>query len=176
MLLNCGVGEDSWESLGLQGDQPVNPKGNQSWILRTDAEAENPILWPHDGKNWLIGKDPAAGKDWRQEKKGMTKDEMVGGHHQLDGHEFEQTLGFGDGQGGLACCSPWDHKESDTTVWLNWTDHILYPWWLRQWRICLQCRRSGFDPWHRKIPWKREWLSTPAFLHEEFHGQGRLAG
>ena len=86
----------------------IHPKGNQSWIFigRTDVEAETPILWPPDVKNWLIGKDPDAGKDWRQEEKGMTEDEMVGWHHQLDGHEFEQALGVGDGQGGLACCSP----------------------------------------------------------------------
>ena len=98
--------------------QSVNPKGNQSWIFvgRTDAEA--PILWPPDGKNWLIGKDPDAGKDWRQEK-GMTE---VGWHHQLNGQDFEQALGIGDGQGCLACCSPWGHKESDVTEQLNWTD------------------------------------------------------
>ena len=97
----------------------VNPKGNQSWIFigRTDTEA--PILWPPDGKNWLIGKDPDAGKDWRQDEKRMTEDEMVGWHHQLDGHEFEQTLGSGDGQENLAWCSPWCHKELDTTEWLN---------------------------------------------------------
>ena len=115
MLLNCGVREDSWESLGLQGDQTVNPKGNQSWIFigRTDAEA--PILWPPYVKNWFIWKDPDAGKDWRQEKKGTTENEMVGWHHQLNGHEFEQALGVGDGQGSLACCSPWGLEESDTT-------------------------------------------------------------
>ena len=91
--------------------QPVHPEGNQSWIftVRTDAETEAPILWPSDAKNWLIGKDPDAGKDWRWEEKGTTEDEMVGWHHQLDGHEFEQALGVGDGQGGLACCSPWGH-------------------------------------------------------------------
>ena len=85
----------------------VNPKGNQSWIFvgRTDAEEETPILWPPDVKNWLIGKDPDAGKDWRREEKGMTEDEMFGWHHR--GHEFEQTLGIGDGQGSLACCSQW---------------------------------------------------------------------
>ena len=101
--------------------QPVHPKGNQSWIVigRTDAEAETPILWPPDVKNWLIGKDPDAGKDWRQ-KKGAAEDEMVGWHHQLYGHEFEQALGVGDGQGSLACCGPSGHKESDTTS--NWTD------------------------------------------------------
>ena len=102
--------------------KPVNPEGNQSWIFigRTDAEAETPILWPPDAKNWLIGKDLDAGKDWRQ--KGMTEDEMVGWHHWLDRHEFEQAPGVGDGQGGLACCSPWGHKESDVTEWLNWTE------------------------------------------------------
>ena len=100
--------------------KPVNPKGNQTWVFieRTDVEAETPILWSPDAKNWLIGKDPDAGKDSRQEK-GMTEDEMVGWHHWLDGHEFEQAPGAGDGQESLACCSPWDHKESDTTE-LNW--------------------------------------------------------
>jgi len=111
---------------------PVNPKENQSWIFigRTSAEAETPILWPPDGKNWLIGKDPDAGKDWRQEQKGMTEDDMVGWHHQLNRHEFEQALGAGDGQGILACCSPWGCKELDTTERLNWIDGL--PWWLRQ--------------------------------------------
>ena len=106
--------------------QPVSPKGNQSWIFtgRTDAEAETPILWPPDVNNWHIWKDPDAGKDWRWEEKRMTEDEMVGWHHRLDGHEFEPTLGVGDGQGSLACCSPWGHKESDRTEWLNWTGLI----------------------------------------------------
>ena len=111
--------------------QPVHPKGNQFWIFigRTDAEAETPIFWPPDAKSWLIGKDPDAGKDWGQEEKGMTGEEMVGWHHQLNGHEFEWTPGVGDGQGGLACCSPWGCKESDTTVWLNWTDwDCIYFW------------------------------------------------
>ena len=104
--------------------QPVNPKGNQSWIFigRTDVEAETPILWPPDVKNWLIWKDPDAGKDLRQEEKGTTEDEMVGWHHWLNGHEFGKSLGVGDGQGGLVCCSPWGRKESDTTEQLNWTD------------------------------------------------------
>ena len=107
MLLNCGAGEDSWES-GQQEIKPVNPKGNQSWIFigRTDAEAETAILGPPDVKNWLFGKDPDAGKDWRQEEKGTTVDEMVRWHHQRNGHEFEQALGVGDGQGSLACRSP----------------------------------------------------------------------
>ena len=90
---------------------------------RTDAEDEAPILWPPD-ENWLIRKDPGAGKDWRQEK-GMTEDEMVVWHHWLDGHEFEQALGVGDGQGSLACCSPWGRKELDTTERPNWTDSLL---------------------------------------------------
>ena len=102
--------------------QSVNPKGNQSWIFigRTDTEVEASILWAPDAKNWLIGKDPDAGKDWRQEEKGMTEDEMVGWHHWLDGHK--QAPGVGDGQGSLVCCSPWSHKELDTTEWLNWTE------------------------------------------------------
>ena len=123
MLLNCGVGEDSWVPWTVR-IQPVNPKGNQSWIFigRTDAEAETPILWPPDVNNWLIWKDPDAGKDWRQEDKGSTEDEMVGWHHWLNGQEFEQALGDGDGQGSLACCSPWGRKESDTIEQLNWTE------------------------------------------------------
>ena len=86
--------------------QPVNPKENQSWVFFRKAEAEALILWPPDEKDWLIGKDPYSGKDWRQEEKGMTEDEMVGWHHWLNGHEFEQVLGVGDRQGSLACCSP----------------------------------------------------------------------
>ena len=104
--------------------QPVHPKGNQSWIFigRTDAEAETHILGPPDANNWLIGKDPDAGKDWRWEEKQMTEDEMVGWHHQFDGYEFEWTPGVSDGQGGLVCCSPWCYKELDTTERLNWTE------------------------------------------------------
>ena len=101
--------------------EPVNPKGNQSWIFigRTDAEAETPILWPPDVKNWLVGENPDAGKDWRQEK-GMTENEMVGWHHQLNGHEFEQAPGVGDGQGSLVFCSPWVTKNQ--TPLRNWTE------------------------------------------------------
>ena len=100
--------------------KPVNPKGNQSWIFigRTDAEAKVPILWPSDAKNWLLRKDPDAGKDGRQEK-GTTEDEMVGWHHRLNGHEFGRTPGVIDGQGGLACYSPWGREESDMTERLN---------------------------------------------------------
>ena len=103
--------------------KPVNPKGNQSWIfIRVmGVEAEAPILWPPDAKNWLTGKDPNSGKDWRWEEKGTTEDEMVGWHHRLNGHEFEQALGVDDWQGSLAWCSPWGCKESDTTERLNWT-------------------------------------------------------
>ena len=122
--------ENTLESpLDCKEIQPVLPKGNQSWIFigRTDTEAETPILWPPDAKNWLSGKDPDAGKDWRQEK-GMTEDEMVGCHHRLNGHEFEWTLGVGDGQGGLACCSPWGCKESDMTELLNWTVFLPSTW------------------------------------------------
>ena len=116
MLLNCGIGEDSWESLGLQGDW--------SWVFfgRNDAKAETPVLWPPHAKSWLIWKDPDAGRGWGQEEKGMTEDKMAGWHHRLNGHEFEWTLGVGDGQEGLACCDSWGRKKSDTTENLNWTD------------------------------------------------------
>jgi len=111
--------------------QPVHPKGNQSWMLigRTDAEAATPILWP-DVKSWLIWKDPDAGKDWRQEEKGTTEDEMVGWHNQLNGHESESTLGVGDGQGGLACCSLWDPE--------SWT-------WLSDWTKTMNNNQQSLD-------------------------------
>ena len=104
--------------------KPVNSKGNQPWIFigRTDAEAEAPVLWLPDEKSQLTGKDPDTGKDWRQEEKGMTEDKMVGWLHQLDGHEFEQATGAGDGQGSLACYNPWCCKRLDMTERLNWTD------------------------------------------------------
>ena len=104
--------------------QPVHPKGNESWVFigRTDVETETPILWPPDAKSWLIWKDPDAGKDWGQEEKGMTEDEMVGWHLWLNGHGFGWTPGVGDGQGGLACYSSWGCKESEVIEWLNWTE------------------------------------------------------
>jgi len=107
--------------------QPVHPKGDQSWVFtgRTDVEAATPIIWPPDAKSWIIWKDPDAGKDWGQEEKGMTEDDMVGWHHRLSGHGFGWTPGVGDGQGGLACCSIWGHKESDMTEWLNWVIHHI---------------------------------------------------
>ena len=106
--------------------KPVNPKGNQSWIFigRTDVQAEAPILWPPYAKNQHIRKDPDAGKDWRQEGKGTIEDKMVGWHHQLNGHEFEQALGDGEGQTSLACCNPWGCKELDMTEWLD-KDNIV---------------------------------------------------
>ena len=170
MLLNCGVGEDSRESLASKGlssqgygfssghvwmweldykeswapknwcfwtvvlektlespldckeIQPVHPKGDQScaFIGRTDVDVETPVLWPPDVKSWLIWKDPDAGKDWRQEEKETTQDEVVGWHHRFNGHEFEWTPEVGDGQRGLVCCSPWGRNELDMTEWLNW--------------------------------------------------------
>ena len=121
MLSKCDAREDSWEFSDCMEIKPVNPKGNQPWIFigRTDAEAETPILWPPDEKNRLIGKDPDAGKDWGQEEKGVAEDEMVRWHHQLSGHEYGQTQGDGEGQGGLACCGSWGHKDLDTTERLN---------------------------------------------------------
>ena len=116
------MSETPWD---CKESQPVHPKGDQSWVFigRTDFVAETPIFWPLDAKSWLIWKDCEAGKDWGQEKKGMTEDEMVGWHHRHNGHGFGWTPGVGDGQGGLACCSSWGHKESDTTEWLNWTEY-----------------------------------------------------
>ena len=107
--------------LDCKGIKLVNPKENQPWIFtgRIDAEAEAPILWPPDVKSQLIGKDPDAGKDWEQEEKRLMEDEKVGWHHQLNRHEFEQTLGDSEGHGSLAACSPLSCKESDTTEWLN---------------------------------------------------------
>ena len=102
--------------------KPVHPKGDQFWVFigRTDVEVEAPVLWPPDAKSWLIWKDPDAGKDWGQEGKGMTEDEMVGWHHRLNGHGFGWTLGIGDGQGGLACFDSSCHKKLDKVEWLNW--------------------------------------------------------
>ena len=120
--------------LDCKETQPVHPKGDQSWVFfgRTDAEAETPILWPPDVKSWLTGKDSDAGRDWGQEEKGTTEDEMAGWHHRLDAHEFGWTPRVGDGQGGLACCSSWGHKESDMIEWLNWTEG-------RKWMLTLKC-------------------------------------
>ena len=123
--------------------KPVHPKGNQSWIFIGTTDAEAPVFWPPDANNWCIGKDPDAGKDWRQEEKGKTEDEMVGWHHQPNRHEFEQAPGVGDGEGSIACCSPWGHKELDTTEQLNW--YMEYG----------------------NIPWRRAWEPTPVFFPGE---------
>ena len=116
--------------LGCKEVQPVRPRGDQSWVFigRTDAEAETPILWPPHVKSWLTGKDPDAGRDWGQEEKGTTEDDMAGWQDWLDGRESEWTLGDGDAQGGLACSNSWGLKESDTTEQLNWTElnHSIY--------------------------------------------------
>ena len=145
MFLNYGVGEDSSESLGLQGD-PSSPSWRKSvlnihwkdWCWTWNSI----ILWPPDAKNWLLGKDPDVGKAWSQQEKGKTEARMVGWLHRLDGHEFNQALGVDDGQGGLACCSPWGRKELATTEWLNWTDsqpsihtlriHLISGVWLKK--------------------------------------------
>ena len=128
---------------------PVHPKGDQSWVFigRTDAKTEALILWPPDAKNWLIGKDPDAGKDWRQEKR-MTEDEMVGWHHWLNGHEFEQALGVADGPGSLVCCCPWGRKELDATGWLNWTEGSVYvePHSIWLWHLAYKVLK--FHPWY----------------------------
>ena len=121
--------------------QPVNPNGDQSWVFigKTDAEAEAPILWPPDVNNWLIGKDPDAGKNWGQEEKGTAKDEMVGWHHWLDRHEFEQAPGADDEQGSPACCSPWGCKELDMTERLNWTEKTV-------WNFLQKLHVEAYDP------------------------------
>ena len=148
--------------------QPVHPKGDQSWVFigRSDIEAETPILWPLDGKNWLIWKDPDAGKDWGQEEKGTTEDEMVGWHHRLNGHEFGWALGIDVGQGGLACCSSWGHEQRVGHDWvteLNWTQGkymtVMGSWvWapkdkgtlqkegLLAWKQCWGVRRTRLHP------------------------------
>ena len=126
MLLNCYVGEGFWESLGQQEIQPVYSKGDQSWVFfgRTDGKAETPIFWLPDVNSWLIGKDSDAGRDWGQEEKGTTEDEMAGWYHRLNGHEFEWTPGVGDGQGGLACCDSW--VTMSQTRLSDWTEPNLY--------------------------------------------------
>ena len=117
MHSKCGTVEDSWEPLDSKEMKPVNSKGNQPWIVieSTDAEGEAPLLWPPNVKTWLSWKDPDVGKDWGQEEKGMTEDEMVRWHQWLNRHEFEQAPGIGDGQGGLVCDSQWGHKKLDVT-------------------------------------------------------------
>ena len=114
-------------SLDCKEIQPVHSEGDQPWDFwgRTDAKSETPVLWPPHAKSWLIGKDSDAGRDWGQEEKGTTEDEMAGWHQGLDGLEFEWTPGVGDGQGGLVCCDAWGRKELVTTERLNWTEHAF---------------------------------------------------
>ena len=125
--------------------QPVHSK-DQPWVFfgKTDAKAETPVFWPPHAKGWLIGKDLDAGRDWGQEEKGITQDEMAGWHHRLNGHEFEWTLGVGDGQGGLACCSSWDCKESNTTEQLNWME-LNWTEYIRKWAFW---ENSNILLWH----------------------------
>ena len=121
MLLNCGVGEDSWESLGLQGDQTSQFLRKSVLNILWKDWCQNSILWPLNANSWLTGKDPDTGKDWGQEEKRATEDEMVGWHHQLDGHASAQTPGDREGQGSLSCCSPWGLKELHTAEWRTTT-------------------------------------------------------
>ena len=174
--------------------QPVHPKGDRSWVFigRTDAEAETSILWLPDVKCWLIWKDHDAGRDWGQEEKGTTKDEMAGWHHQLDGHEFEWTPGVGDGQGGLACCNSWGRKESDMTERLNWTELMRgrskkYVW-SRVMRVkgfpgdsvvrnppAIALDTGSISGWGRS-PEGKQWQPTPVFLPGKSHGERSLVG
>ena len=127
-----------------RSNQPIL-KGDQPWDFfgRNDTQAETPVLWPPHAKSWLTGKDFDAGRDWGQEKKGTTEDEMAGWHHWLNGHESEWTPGVGDGQGGLACCDSWGRKESDTTEQLNWTDTSIYSQVSRNFKKKLRMKLYG---------------------------------
>ena len=144
--------------------QPVHPKGDQSCVFigRPDVEAETLILWPPHAEGWLIWKDPGAGKDWGQEEKGMTENEMVGWHHWHNRHGFGWTLGVGDGQGGLACCHPWGHKELDMTERLNWTELNCWITLSAYWNLFL------IDPTERKEKTPAWWLT--------FSGRGKILG
>ena len=172
--------------------KPVNTKGNQSWLFtgRTDVEAETPILWPPHAKSWLIWKDPDAGKDWRQEEKGMTEDEMVGWYHQLNGHGFGWTLGVGDGQGGMPCCGSWGHRESDWATELNWTELIyscmcgspcLVPmdhthhdtWWAQGWGATCWIMTVGAGSLEKLLVWTQRWCHLFG-RHSYVHMRGQV--
>ena len=157
MLLNLVLEKTLESPLDCKEIKSVDPKGNKSWIFigRADSQAEAPIFWLPDVKNWLNGKNPVAWKDWRQEETGILEDEIVGWHHRLDGHVFEHNPGVGDGQGSLVCCCPWGHTDSDMTELLNWSElmqaPILWPSDVKSWFI-------GKDPeagkdWGRKEKW-----------------------
>ena len=147
--------------------QLVHSKGDQSWVFfgRTDAKAETPVLWPPHVKSWLIGKDSESGRDWGQEEKGTTEDEMAGWHHWLDGRESEWSPGGGDGQGDLAFCNSWGRKESDTTEQLNWTElkdnlnqniPLIIPEWLRESQIAFV----------QEAPWFLSYCSATKLVNE----------
>ena len=161
MLSTWGVGEGCESPLDCKEIQPVHSEGDQPWLFfgRSDAKAETPVLWPPHVKSWLIGKDSDAWRDWGQEEKGTTEDEMVGWHHRLNGHEFEWTPGVGDGQGGLACCNSWGRKESDTTERLNWTELTENHCW-----CCVQ-------PWNWKTlaPWKKSYDKPRQYIKKQRH-------
>ena len=144
--------------------KPVSPEGSQPWIFigRTDADSEAPVLWPPDAKNWLIWKDPDAGKNWRQEEKRATKNEMVGWHHQLNRHEFYQILGHSEGQGRLVCCNPWGCKESDMTQGLNTQQQSCQQHWA-SYPCCTQ--ESGY------LVMFSAFLRTHGYLNEDLHGR-----
>ena len=148
--------KDSWEFLGLQGD-PTSPSWRKSVLSvhwKDWCWSWTPILWPPNTKSWLIWKDPDAGKDWGQEEKGRTEDEMVGWHHQLNGRAVGWTQGVGDGQGGLLCCGSWGRKESDTTERLNWTEHLL--------QFMGDCPRSYFlvQSFYELNLWRNFWIAA----------------
>ena len=183
MLLNCVLEKTLESPLDCKEIQPGNPKENQSWIFigRTDAISETPIVWPPDAKNWLIRKDPDAGKDYRQEDKRTTEDEMVRWHHWLTGHEFGQALGDGDGQGSLTCCSQWVSKS--WTRLSDWTElnGYLPMYFVEETEFNQNIRRTSQPiisclsytwaslkaqliknpPAIRKIPWRSDRLPTP---------------
>ena len=162
--------------LDCKESQPVHPKGNQPWIFIGRNDDEAPVFWSPDAKNWLLRKDPDAEKDWRQEEKGTTEDEMVGWHHWLSGHEFEQAPGDGEGH-------DWATRQQQiisihrSLLCLTFAEDKVYsffsiglPLWLSCKRVHLPCGRPGFNPWIGKIPCRRERLSTPVFWPGEFHG------
>ena len=160
----------------------VHPKGDQPWVFigRTDAEAETPLLWPPDAKSWLVGKDPDTGRDWGQEEKGTIEDEMAGWHQQLDGYEFEQTLGVGDGQEGLACCNSWSRRvRHNWATELNWTElsnlhatntNLQMVLVVKKTSANAGVARCEVDPWVKKIPWSWTWQPIPVFLPGKAHG------
>ena len=161
--------------LGCKKIQPVHPKEDQSWVFigRTDVEAETPILWPPDAKSWLTWKDPDTGKDWRREEKGTTENEMVGWHHQLNGHGFECTLGVGDGQGGLVCWGAWGRKESDMTERLSWIELNTCFWTSWAWNTeTVQYCTVKYTEAPPLVVDARTWPCVPD--NELSHGIGRV--